>query len=172
MIFRILSNAMELDKFKEFIASIPDESKEDLTIYLNGSGGDVSVMFNYLDFFENYKGNITLVVTEKIISADFFLFVLSNTRKKVSPMANGYWHKAFIGEMSLSNNKEVVIHRYRAMETVDRLNGYFESKIYPLFTSEEIQVYESNEDVFLNAYRMQELAMKAEKLFFREKCKR
>ena len=98
--------------------------------------------------------------------------MLSNTRKKVSPMANGYWHKAFIGEMSLSNNKEVVIHRYRAMETVDRLNGYFESKIYPLFTSEEIQVYESNEDVFLNAYRMQELAMKAEKLFFREKCKR
>lgn len=157
---------MELEKFNKFIQSIPENCTEKLTIYLDGVGGDVSVMFKYLDFIENYPSEISIVVTEKVVSSDLLLFILSKSKKRTSPMTIGYWHKAFACDINLSLNKEITKERNRNIEIVNKVNIYLESKILPLFSDKEIEQYNSNEDVYLDASRMSEIACQAEKLFF------
>lgn len=167
MLYRTLNNAMELEKFNKFIQSIPENCNEKLTIYLDGVGGDLSILFKYLDFIENYPSEISIVVTEKVVSSDFLLFILSRSKKRTSPMAIGYWHKAFASEINLSLNKEISKERNRTIDVVNKVNLYLESKVLSLFSSEEITQYNANEDVYLDSLRMNEIAHKAEELFFK-----
>lgn len=166
MIYRTLNNSMSPEKFNEFIQSIPAACTEEITIYLDGAGGDLSIMYKYLDFIENYPAEITLVVTDRVISADFLLFILAKSKKRTSPVAIGYWHKAYATEISLSNNQEITRERNRVIKNVETVNKHIENQIFKVVTEEEIKMYNSNEDVYFDSSKMKEIAQKAESMFF------
>lgn len=123
-------------------------------------------MYKYLDFIENYPAEITLVVTDRVISADFLLFILAKSKKRTSPVAIGYWHKAYATEISLSNNQEITRERNRVIKNVETVNKHIENQIFKVVTEEEIKMYNSNEDVYFDSSKMKEIAQKAESMFF------
>jgi len=72
----------ETYNFDKFLKKIPDGCREDLHIHLNGPGGYTDEMSMYLDFFDRYEGNVTLVCEYETCSADSILFFVFKHQKR------------------------------------------------------------------------------------------
>lgn len=68
------------------------DDKEKLLIYMDSSGGDVSVMFAMIDIINNHKSFIELIGNGKLYSAAFFIFYTVKCPRKLLPGTMGMAH--------------------------------------------------------------------------------
>ena len=88
MIFRNLKSPSS-DSFIDLISSIPDGCTEPLTIYLDQPYDTFDgFVFEFIDFFNSYKGEVTLVATGNLTNSTALFFLCSNTKKVISPVSS------------------------------------------------------------------------------------
>lgn len=158
----------ELNKFDAFLKKIPDGCTEDLRIIISGFGGYADEMFFYLDFFNRYEGNVTLVCPDYVASADAFFFLLSNTRKELAVGASCMLH---LGNAKCNNVETPILIPVRDLYI--RINHeqdiFLTEKCRQILDDEDFAVFESGEDLILTGEKLRQVTERAEKAFWKAK---
>lgn len=93
-------NSETLNKFIEDYNNTPDEVT-DLHIYLSSFGGESSVSECIVDIIEHSKYHVTLIASDDISSAAFYLFFKSKGDKRILPNTIGMFHMGYIETASV-----------------------------------------------------------------------
>ncbi len=158
----------ELYNFDKFLKKIPDGCTEDLRIHLNGGGGYAEEMYMYLDFFDRYEGNISLVCEYEINSADSLLFLISNTKKELAPGASCMLHLASNTHRSLEYFSTAQNNDF-CKRRLELGNEFISSKLKPLLDENDFDFIMTGEDLILTGEKLKQVAARAENCFCK-KC--
>lgn len=163
MIFRNLKSPSS-DSFIDLISSIPDGCTEPLTIYLDQPYDTFDgFVFEYIDFFNSYKGEVTLVATGNLTNSTALFFLCSNTKKVISPVSSLELSKT---DFAIFSTAAYDKESNKIKMTLTKYFHAFQKSIYSqLLNMEEMETYHSGEIVFIAPDRMKEVVVQAEKLF-------
>lgn len=157
----------ETYNFDKFLKKIPDGCREDLHIHLNGPGGYTDEMSMYLDFFDRYEGNVTLVCEYETCSADSILFLLSNTKKELSSGASCLLHQSSNIHRSLEYPSLTPIVELQK-RSIKILNEYFSANLRLILDKEDFDFFETGEDLIVAGEKLRQVTERAEKLFWKK----
>lgn len=169
MIFRRMTSDEWYDEgFKNFVESLSGQS-DDLVIYLDGNTNNVFFYhYIYLDFINQYKGEVTIMVPGFCAYEQAAFFLACNSKKIVTPMTALYLRKPYI-DISSCESKETRKQNKIIKTREKSLIDYMSDLVKNFFTEEELKLYESGEDVVLLYDRLPVIIQKAEKLFYHSK---
>jgi hypothetical protein len=158
----------EFNKFDDFLKQIPDGCTEDLRVIISGLGGYVMEQAFYIDFFDRYEGNVTLVCSEAVASADGDIFLFSNTKKELSVGASCLLHQCNGIIANFQNPAFIPSERYK-QKLAEVTNDFFNEKCKQILDEEDFAVFESGEDLILTGEKLRQVTERAEKAFWKGK---
>ena len=159
MVFYLSDSCEKIGKFYDFLSKIPDGCKANLRLYIDGPGGFAVEYLRYLDFFERYEGNITILAGWAIASADANLFLLSDTKKLIKPDTICIIHKS-----ALPYHDENALE----LKTAHFMDTVLLQKYRKILNEQEYKILESGEDLILQGKRLEQGTRLAEKVFWKK----
>lgn len=116
----------EILKENNKIKNEEDQQKfEDLTIYINSCGGNISLFSTMHDLLHNYKGKIITIAVGDCCSCGLYLFMLGEIRK-IGYMSRILYHE---GSYGIRNKIEVQLEYAKySSKNQEKINNYIIKK--------------------------------------------
>ena len=131
----------EILKENDKIKNDEDKKKfEDLTIYINSCGGNISLFSIMHDLLHNYKGKITTIAIGDCCSCGLYLFMLGEIRK-IGYMSRILYHE---GSYGMTNKIEGQLEYAKySSKNQEKINNYIVKKIN--INKEELNKYKDKD---------------------------
>lgn len=163
----VFSDEFTDETIKGLIYEIEDitsefEEKDKLTLYFSSCGGNLNSLIMLVDYLNNLKIEIDIVIHGYIYSAGFFtIFLLKKHNIVFTISSEGMLHKGymriFTSEM-LDTNKKYSTDVVR-VENLNKVNKYFDDNVISKLnlTKKELDMYNLGYDVYFDSDRLKEL---------------
>ena len=153
-----LDGDVEINMFNKLIDSYNENTDDQLHIYLNSRGGDVSIGFAIIDFINERKDNIEIIGYGELLSMVFHIFFETTCKKRLIRNTIGMTHLSSCS-YNLNSNKNMIdssdkIYYANMKESDEEAFPFLENLS---LNKNELKSIKNGKDVYFNYKRMQEL---------------